>query len=186
MPGPGLPPRRHPHRQHPHRSQARQQVTEHPKPWWHVPFGRAHATRAFPFPGKGEAPHVPFPRTMTVQLGIPVLRAAGDKAGAGTPSIRTPPGARGPFWPPGNRLRLSVTDKCNLRCTYCMPADGLQWLPKQAVMTAGEIQRIVGIRVSSALACGNFASQAESLWSGRTSWILSPRCGNATPGFPSP
>lgn len=44
-------------------------------------------------------------------------------------------------------MRLSVTDKCNLRCTYCMPADGMQWLPKEAVMTAGEIERIVGIGV---------------------------------------
>ena len=44
-------------------------------------------------------------------------------------------------------MRLSVTDKCNLRCTYCMPAEGLQWLPKQAVMTAGEIERIVGLGV---------------------------------------
>ncbi|MBT2514641.1 GTP 3',8-cyclase MoaA [Arthrobacter sp. ISL-30] len=44
-------------------------------------------------------------------------------------------------------MRLSVTDKCNLRCTYCMPAEGLKWLPKQAVMTADEIVRIVGIGV---------------------------------------
>ncbi|MDQ0618298.1 cyclic pyranopterin phosphate synthase [Arthrobacter globiformis] len=44
-------------------------------------------------------------------------------------------------------MRLSVTDKCNLRCTYCMPAEGLQWLPKKAVMTAGEIERIVGLGV---------------------------------------
>ena len=26
-------------------------------------------------------------------------------------------------------LRVSLTDKCNLRCTYCMPAEGLEWLP---------------------------------------------------------
>lgn len=44
-------------------------------------------------------------------------------------------------------MRLSLTDKCNLRCTYCMPADGLQWLSKQSVMTADEILRIVGIGV---------------------------------------
>ena len=29
-------------------------------------------------------------------------------------------------------LRVSVTDRCNFRCTYCMPAEGLQWLPKAA------------------------------------------------------
>ncbi|GGI93818.1 cyclic pyranopterin monophosphate synthase [Pseudarthrobacter scleromae] len=44
-------------------------------------------------------------------------------------------------------MRLSLTDKCNLRCTYCMPAEGLEWLSKQAVMTAEEIVRIVGIGV---------------------------------------
>nr|WP_267279191.1 GTP 3',8-cyclase MoaA [Arthrobacter sp. CDRTa11] len=45
-------------------------------------------------------------------------------------------------------MRLSLTDKCNLRCTYCMPAEGLQWLSKQAVMTAEEIVRIVGLGVN--------------------------------------
>ena len=44
-------------------------------------------------------------------------------------------------------MRLSLTDKCNLRCTYCMPAEGLEWLSKQAVMTGEEIVRIVGIGV---------------------------------------
>ena len=44
-------------------------------------------------------------------------------------------------------MRLSLTDKCNLRCTYCMPAEGLEWLAKQAVMSAGEIVRIVRIGV---------------------------------------
>ena len=44
-------------------------------------------------------------------------------------------------------MRLSLTDKCNLRCTYCMPAEGLEWLSKQAVMTASEIVRLVRIGV---------------------------------------
>ncbi|RKR19657.1 cyclic pyranopterin monophosphate synthase subunit MoaA [Arthrobacter oryzae] len=44
-------------------------------------------------------------------------------------------------------MRLSLTDKCNLRCTYCMPAEGLEWLSKQAVMSAAEIVRIVRIGV---------------------------------------
>ena len=33
-------------------------------------------------------------------------------------------------------LRISLTDKCNLRCIYCMPADGLQWLPKENLLSA--------------------------------------------------
>ena len=45
-------------------------------------------------------------------------------------------------------LRVSVIDKCNLRCTYCMPADGMAWLPKNRLLTAEEIRRLVGIAVS--------------------------------------
>ena len=44
-------------------------------------------------------------------------------------------------------LRVSLTDKCNLRCTYCMPAEGLDWLPKPAVLTDDEVIRLVRIAV---------------------------------------
>jgi len=44
-------------------------------------------------------------------------------------------------------LRLSVIDKCNLRCTYCMPAAGLPWLPAAQLMSPGEITRLVDIAV---------------------------------------
>ncbi|MEU9130713.1 GTP 3',8-cyclase MoaA [Kitasatospora sp. NPDC048540] len=44
-------------------------------------------------------------------------------------------------------LRVSLTDRCNLRCTYCMPAEGLNWLPKAEVLTDDEIARLVGIAV---------------------------------------
>src|SRR5438046_4469009 len=40
-------------------------------------------------------------------------------------------------------LRISVTDRCNFRCLYCMPAAGLQWLPKQDILTYEEIAEIV-------------------------------------------
>lgn len=39
-------------------------------------------------------------------------------------------------------LRISVTDRCNFRCTYCMPAEGLEWQPREAVLTFEEIARI--------------------------------------------
>ena len=42
-------------------------------------------------------------------------------------------------------LRISLTDKCNLRCTYCMPAEGVPWLAKQNILTTDEIERIAGI-----------------------------------------
>src|SRR5437763_11251252 len=45
-------------------------------------------------------------------------------------------------------LRISVTDRCNLRCTYCMPAEGMNWLPREGILTFEEIDRLVGIFVS--------------------------------------
>ncbi len=45
-------------------------------------------------------------------------------------------------------LRISVTDRCNLRCTYCMPAEGMTWLPRADVLTFEEIDRLVRIFVS--------------------------------------
>ena len=42
-------------------------------------------------------------------------------------------------------MRVSVTDKCNFRCTYCMPAEGLQWLGREEILTFEEIARLVGV-----------------------------------------
>lgn len=44
-------------------------------------------------------------------------------------------------------LRVSLTDRCNLRCTYCMPAEGLPWLPRPELLTDDEIVRLVRIAV---------------------------------------
>ncbi|WP_405006752.1 GTP 3',8-cyclase MoaA [Kitasatospora purpeofusca] len=44
-------------------------------------------------------------------------------------------------------LRVSLTDRCNLRCTYCMPEQGLQWLPKPELLTDEEIVRLVTVAV---------------------------------------
>lgn len=44
-------------------------------------------------------------------------------------------------------LRVSLTDRCNLRCTYCMPAEGLAWLPAENTLTDEEIVRLVRIAV---------------------------------------
>jgi cyclic pyranopterin phosphate synthase len=44
-------------------------------------------------------------------------------------------------------LRVSLTDRCNLRCTYCMPPEGLDWLPKPELLTDDEVLRLVGIGV---------------------------------------
>jgi GTP 3',8-cyclase len=45
-------------------------------------------------------------------------------------------------------LRVSLTDRCNLRCAYCMPAEGLDWLPKPELLTDDEIVRLIGLAVT--------------------------------------
>jgi cyclic pyranopterin phosphate synthase len=45
-------------------------------------------------------------------------------------------------------LRVSLTDRCNLRCTYCMPPEGLPWLPSAEILTDDEIIRLIAIAVT--------------------------------------
>ncbi len=63
----------------------------------------------------------------------------------------TPAPADGPladtFGRIANDLRVSVTDRCNFRCTYCMPAEGLAWLPKNEILSFEEMTRLLGIFV---------------------------------------
>jgi cyclic pyranopterin phosphate synthase len=44
-------------------------------------------------------------------------------------------------------LRVSLTDRCNLRCSYCMPAEGLDWLPHPEVLTDDEVVRLITVGV---------------------------------------
>jgi cyclic pyranopterin phosphate synthase len=44
-------------------------------------------------------------------------------------------------------LRISVTDRCNFRCTFCMPAEGLVWLPKAEILTFEELTRLLALFV---------------------------------------
>lgn len=81
-----------------------------------------------------------------IGLGIPVARRGG--------AITALPDDRGdtPFLVDryGRRardLRVSLTDKCNLRCTYCMPAEGLDWLPGNELLTDDELVRLIGVAV---------------------------------------
>ena len=46
-------------------------------------------------------------------------------------------------------LRISVTDRCNFRCTYCMPAEGMQWLPRDEILTFEEIERVARVLVDT-------------------------------------
>lgn len=45
------------------------------------------------------------------------------------------------------KLRLSVTDRCNFRCLYCMPEDGVEWIPREEILTFEEIERVARIAV---------------------------------------
>jgi cyclic pyranopterin phosphate synthase len=75
----------------------------------------------------------------------------------GLPSVQRPPVATpapktGPLIDTFGRiatdLRVSLTDRCNLRCTYCMPAEGLDWLPKDQVLEPAELGRLLRIAVT--------------------------------------
>ena len=44
-------------------------------------------------------------------------------------------------------LRVSLTDRCNLRCQYCMPAEGLDWMPTEETLTDDELNRLIRIGV---------------------------------------
>jgi cyclic pyranopterin phosphate synthase len=77
-----------------------------------------------------------------VDLGLPVVR--------GTPDASTRPDTPllvDRFGRVAKDLRVSLTDRCNLRCTYCMPAEGLDWLQKDELLTDAELIRLMRIAV---------------------------------------
>lgn len=81
---------------------------------------------------------------MTVTaLGLPSIQrvAPATSAPAEGPLIDT-------FGRIATDLRVSVTDRCNLRCTYCMPAEGLDWMPKTQMLSVDELARLLRIAVT--------------------------------------
>lgn len=69
-----------------------------------------------------------------------------------TPMEQTRPPLVDGFGRVATDLRVSVTDRCNFRCRYCMPAEGLPWMPKAELLTFEEITKLVGILVSCGVA----------------------------------
>src|SRR5438094_397179 len=55
------------------------------------------------------------------------------------------PVLRDTFGRPLGSLRISVTDRCNMRCRYCMPEDEYVWLPRESILTLEEIARLTGV-----------------------------------------
>ncbi|MEQ8425275.1 MAG: cyclic pyranopterin phosphate synthase MoaA, partial [Cyclobacteriaceae bacterium] len=47
-----------------------------------------------------------------------------------------------------NYVRIAVTDRCNLRCFYCMPEEGIRYMPKKDLLTFEEIERLVKLLAS--------------------------------------
>ena len=84
--------------------------------------------------------------TDRVTLGMPEVRPRPPEPGAPRPG-GTETGLRDQFGRAATDMRLSLTDKCNLRCQYCMPEAGLDWLKKDKLLTADEIVRLVGLGV---------------------------------------
>ncbi len=76
-------------------------------------------------------------------LGLPGLRGAPARA----PGRPDDPRLIDRFGRVATDLRVSLTDRCNLRCTYCMPAEGLDWTPTAELLTDDEIVRLVTIGV---------------------------------------
>ena len=74
-----------------------------------------------------------------VMIGMPRLAASGAADHESDP--RAPLVDR--FGRVHRDLRISLTDRCNLRCTYCMPADGVELTPSQQLLTADEVERLV-------------------------------------------
>jgi cyclic pyranopterin phosphate synthase len=82
-----------------------------------------------------------------VELGLPAVRPGSP--GAGPPRTGGEEnGLLDQFGRAATDMRLSLTDKCNLRCQYCMPEAGLEWLKKDKLLTAAEIVRLVGLGVN--------------------------------------
>ncbi len=71
------------------------------------------------------------------------------------PDTWTPPATQPPSTGPlvdtfgrvADDLRISVTDRCNFRCTYCMPAEGLAWLPRSEILSFEELTRLLSLFV---------------------------------------
>lgn len=81
---------------------------------------------------------------MTLALGMPAIRRDPSAAPStdGRPDV---PGLVDRFGRVARDLRVSVTSACSLRCTYCMPAEGLPVIPTNELLSATEIARLVGI-----------------------------------------
>jgi cyclic pyranopterin phosphate synthase len=78
---------------------------------------------------------------MITALGLPTVQGPVEGAPAEGPLVDT-------FGRVATDLRVSLTDRCNLRCTYCMPAEGLDWLTDEQLLRPDELARLLRIAVT--------------------------------------
>ena len=88
----------------------------------------------------------------TVSLPLPRVGSAADRAAALPADLpaAAPDGTRpliDRYGRVARDLRVSLTDRCNLRCTYCMPAEGLEWMPTEHTLTDEETIRLIRLAV---------------------------------------
>ncbi|MFD4421142.1 GTP 3',8-cyclase MoaA [Agromyces sp. NPDC058484] len=115
-------------------------------------------------------------------LGMPTARRSPSAA----PSIEGRPDAAGlvdRFGRVARDLRVSITSACSLRCTYCMPAEGLPVVPRDELLSATEIARLVGIAVRDLGVCEVRFTGGEPLTRGDLVEIIA-RSADAAPGTP--
>ncbi|GMA33320.1 hypothetical protein GCM10025875_33120 [Litorihabitans aurantiacus] len=120
--------------------------------------------------------------------GVPVTIGRRPPRWEGVVPGAAPSGAGGPgdplvdTWGRVHRdLRISLTDRCSLRCTYCMPEQGMEWLARSSVLTTDEIVRVARICADAGIT--TFRLTGESRCCGATcprSWSGWRRCGGRT------
>ena len=77
------------------------------------------------------------------ELGLPAVRRAVPR----DPARPDDPRLVDSFGRVATDLRISLTDRCNLRCSYCMPAEGLEWMAKPEMLTDDELVRVIAVLV---------------------------------------
>ncbi|WP_237210382.1 GTP 3',8-cyclase MoaA [Rothia nasimurium] len=90
---------------------------------------------------QSSAPNPPVP------LGSSIPVVTGGASAAAHPGVPTTGPLADRWGRTATDLRISLMDKCNLRCVYCMPAEGLNWLPGTQLLTLDEVTRLVRVGV---------------------------------------
>lgn len=80
---------------------------------------------------------------------LPIVDASTAARTGAAPVVRAGEPLTDPFGRRIDYVRVSVTDRCNLRCSYCMPAEGMRWIPQAEILSYEEITRIVGVLAAS-------------------------------------